>query len=124
MAAGKGLLAERQLFCLRLLQYFKNQTGSIRCRICLKNIFAVHKNQSRVVLISKQAINHALFHLKKPLYRCKLCLQTAATYAAVHWHFQRIHKITTTQGNYDDLSDDFHSEILDVLSKCYDASVE
>lgn len=114
-----SLYADRQIFLLRLIRKFRNKAGVIHCQLCSANLCIIQRKQSSEKLTCQAASNHALNHLNKPLYHCKRCLATVTNLSAMRKHVRTKYNLSSA-GEYVDRSDDFHSEILDVLSKCYD----
>lgn len=107
---------ERHYF--QLAQKFKDQSGKILCRLCFKDITILYGSSGSK---SNPAMNRAVVHLKKPIYRCRICSITTAAVNNMRDHIKSRHR-TSSIGKYEDKSDKFHSEILNILSKCYKAN--
>lgn len=116
-ARGNSLLAARRLHLHRLIRMSK-EIGRILCRLCGTEL----KGRTREVIVGNHVIlNHAMMHLSEPAFRCRHCLAEFSTHARTRSHIKKTHRIAVA-GKIEDRSDDFHAEILDTLTKCYDSS--
>lgn len=122
-ADGNDLLAARQLHLFRLLRKFKLTTDKIRCRICFDKPRS--KGHPSCLLRATSAMNHAMLHLNQPIYQCRICSKTMVSGSEVEFHCRTIHKLSSVGigCQYDDRSDEFQSDILQVFTNCYDWSL-
>lgn len=122
LARGNNLLAARRFHLHRLIQKSKI-LGRILCHLCGKEpIVEEHKN-GRLIRCgaASRSLNHAMKHLSKPVFRCRHCPKDFSTPMAAKNHVRIKHGVSAV-GKIQDRSDEFHTEIMEILSKCFDSS--
>ena len=63
---------------------------------------------------------HAKSHLQRMLYSCHHCSKQFSAITGVTGHLKSKHKLPRGLGHFDDHSDNYHEEILDILKQCYE----
>jgi len=113
---ASSLHADRNVHCYLLVKKFQRD-GKIQCRIC-KSKFNITIRQQ---LFCRPARSHAYSHLgAQCLYRCKLCSKQSNEVSGIKRHLKLVHGDGVGVGQFENLSDDFHAQIMDVFTKCYD----
>lgn len=88
----------------------------LSCLLCGNRLHHFGKDGS---LRQYMLLEHACSHFGKKLLTCNHCGYAAATRQQMRRHVQEVHKLIFSKEQYIDLRSTHHSEIKDVLKRCF-----
>lgn len=91
----------------------------IQCQLCSRTIQTMIKCHGYKSLRRRDIENHALTHLSKPLYQCRKCGVYVRSKRHLESHIKSQHNSGKVSEVCIDLSDNYHDDILNIYSQCY-----